>query len=65
MSEQTKKELVEDLENMFKDTSSKSFNAGAEAVVEILKQAMKVTGLKYVPALWLDTAAKKIKKWKK
>ncbi len=56
------KKVTDDIKNYVDDSTKRSFNDGAMAIIKCLRGAMSVSGLDYVPAQWLDTAAKEIKK---
>ncbi len=56
--------IEKDLVNFITKESSQSFNKGAQAVIDILRGAMKVSGLDYIPTQWLDTAQKEVDKFK-
>ena len=63
MIKEIEKKLTKELSEFMIENARKSFNSGASAVVEILREAMKKSGLDYVPKTWIDTAEREVEKW--
>ena len=65
LTKEMEEKLTKELSEFMIENARKSFNSGASAVVEILREAMKKSGLDYVPKMWIDTAEREVKKWNK
>ena len=55
--------MGEELHKMFIVAKREEFVKGGQAVIEILKGAMKVSNSKVIHAQWLDTAEKELKEF--
>ena len=65
LSSKAMKIAEEELRKLFIKTSHKGFYEGEMTVIQILSDAMKISELEYIPKMWLDTAEKEVKRWKK
>lgn len=56
------KKIEMDLKKFMINQSNKAFDEGVMTVIDTLRGAMGVSGLKFIPPMWLDTIEEEVKK---
>jgi len=57
-------ELKDEITNMLQRARMEGVISGGKFVVDTLREAMEVSGLDYVPKMWIDTAERELEKQK-
>lgn len=55
-------EMKEMLTDMLKRTRMEGVISGGQYVIKTLREAMEISGLDYVPKMWIDSAEEELKK---